>query len=193
MTIPSTELISKVCNEMRGDKDIEICFKEKYNTLRYYFNQIGKIDEIRVTVSMLTKKNSNLKYFTKWKIIGMNIKTKEPLYTSNMFYDNDFNISVNNCITNLYKILPNLKLNKYDGCLYTPENFIDEELGNTYQWGTECSVCLDKTLTQLRCNHYLCVHCWNQIVNYSNTNMKCPLCREDIIDNDDYSGYDTDN
>lgn len=45
----------------------------------------------------------------------------------------------------------------------------------------ECAICLDKSDTLVllpNCNHYFCKSC---IEEHSNTNEKCPICREEMI------------
>lgn len=41
----------------------------------------------------------------------------------------------------------------------------------------ECSVCLEKTITETPCGHRLCIPCWS-IIN--ETKPRCPICREKI-------------
>jgi hypothetical protein len=51
----------------------------------------------------------------------------------------------------------------------------------------ECCVCYNKTKTQTRCKHSLCVRCWSKMYNDicededadEDACVKCPLCRQD--------------
>ena len=53
--------------------------------------------------------------------------------------------------------------------------------------GRECCVCLlnfnYSSVRLFYCNHFVCKKCLINIIdhNYTNCNIKCPLCRSDIV------------
>lgn len=53
----------------------------------------------------------------------------------------------------------------------------------------ECSVCLEKTVTETPCGHRLCIPCWS-IIN--ETKPRCPICREKIDFYDDEESEESD-
>lgn len=49
----------------------------------------------------------------------------------------------------------------------------------------DCSVCLDQTIYKTMCNHYLCQKCFSQLKE-----KKCPSCRTELIEENNFSYED---
>lgn len=44
--------------------------------------------------------------------------------------------------------------------------------------GDDCCVCMERTITKTRCNHFICLPCFQKIKI-----RKCPICRDDLLIN----------
>ena len=109
-------------------------------------------------------------------------------------------ISNENCFKNyLYNILFYthivLKDFEYHQLLYyihhkdDIDNLVNIKLSFIRLFGdkhNECSVCYENTIMKTVCNHYLCQKCFCSLIEKT-----CPLCRENLLSDDEYS-YDID-
>jgi len=95
--------------------------------------------------------------------------------------------SIINSLEYCFDKLKQAKFNKYLCCLEYDEisnqinidNLLCEYLmidtDNKFKRrGDDCCVCMDKTITKTKCNHFICLPCFQQI-----NNRKCPICRDD--------------
>ena len=178
-----------------------------FSKTKYVFKKIQIIDDISVNVEL----KSIVNYKTNFHKLYLHIFTKKifnennsiSLYRSENYeaFYSEPELSLNGmkiCIKKIITILPNLRFVKSMGVLV--ENKYNEPFGEEYLAGIECSVCLEKTITQTNCSHPLCLQCWSKIKK-----NKCPICRssniyvlEDEDDDinlhydDDYDEYDED-
>lgn len=189
MTIPSEKLISRITTVIINSP----CAMKQYE-----FKKITYIDGCDVRVTMYLELENNLKccYFvinssiTHYAIIDGNFTG--DMYSSQRFYFNKEKGAVDLCMIELYRILPDLKIDKLIGRL---SNYIDEEVGNTYVDAENCSVCLEATFTKLHCKHLLCIPC-QYTMHKTDKHFLCPLCRvtsvkydtedEDSVGDSDY-------
>lgn len=72
--------------------------------------------------------------------------------------------------------LNHLKFNKLKGKFqYKITSNFNSVLSNATFTYNECCVCLENTITKLKCNHYICYECKSQLKK-----LKCPMCRKGI-------------
>lgn len=123
-------------------------------------------------------------------------KTKMDYIHSKLKKDNDINNkykfhNFNNSIKSLFKnIIFKLKFDIFLGKFFIPNNEennyltslfnVIESSDNIKSVGDICCVCHEKTATQTKCNHNLCVKCYSKIKKNNGENSICPLCRKYI-------------
>ena len=193
MTIPSRGLISRITTELINSP----CAMKQYD-----FKKIIYIDGCDVTVTIYLELQNNLKcsYFViNTTILSFAYRFKKDftgnMYSSKRFYFNEEQAVVNICMNELYRVLPDLRIDKLLGCMF---DYIDEELENNYVHAENCSVCLEPTHTTLQCKHLLCVPCQYKM-HRINSHFHCPLCRAPSVkyfnenENENENDYDTDN
>jgi len=173
MTIPSERLIEQITNAVISSD----CCRKQYD-----FRDIRRIDGlgVLVTIYLDTNLKVNSSFGIKSRVLGIN----GNIYVSKSFYGDgdpdDVKIVIKKSLQELYRILPDLKADKLNGELHHKNNIIDLELGTTYMNEKEiCSVCLEPTLTQIDCRHYLCICCQDGITELQKGLIfDCPLCRQ---------------
>jgi hypothetical protein len=159
---------------------------------RYYFKNIGKIDNICVNVEIKNKDN--------W---GMYLIV---CYENTMNYDIDDNIrGYISCINKPWSIdvareflsdINNLFYSKIMGMFYTSKEKEEEAINKVRDEDTmsvlftsprllcdgkqidTCCVCLEETIVKTPCNHHLCYGCRYRLEEDEDDMKKCPLCRE---------------
>lgn len=71
-----------------------------------------------------------------------------------------------------------LKFCKFLGRYTTPEKMETRKKYMDFIKHEDCAVCLEPTIVQTKCDHFVCVPCAEKIIkNHKNRNMKCPVCR----------------
>ena len=134
--------------------------------------------------------NKNL-YFTyifyKTKMDCIHTKLKKNNVMNNKYKFHNFNNSIKSLFRN---IIFKLKFDNFFGKFFIPNNeesnyltslfCVIESSDNMKSIGDTCCVCHEKTATQTKCNHNLCVKCYSKIKKNNGENSTCPLCRKYI-------------
>jgi hypothetical protein len=172
------------------------------NTSTIHVNCVKKIDNIPIKLYFYIIKNFK-QYLTGNETIklGFNISIPSHEHVNKLDYDifqNIFILNVNiedpnifkNYIYNIcfycYIVLRDFRFNPMLNYLNHSED-IDELLliknalinlfGNKY----ECTVCMEQTITKTECNHPLCQKCFSSLEQKT-----CPICRNELVDENDY-------
>jgi len=176
---------------------------KKRNNVSTPINSIKKIDNMPVKIYLYVITNYK-EYHNDEEIVklGVNISLLMKDHINKYEYDLLQNIYILNCNINnencfknyIYNILFYthiiMKEFHYHPLLYyihhkdDIDNIVNLKLSFIRLFGNkniECSVCYEKTITKTACNHYLCQKCFCSLIE-----KICPLCRENLIDEDDY-------
>jgi hypothetical protein len=102
--------------------------KSKFEDKHYQFNTIRYIDDMNVRVTIhLSQLNNKTKSYS----VYYEINSEWGVLDIINHYDVDPKTCVKKCMTQLYKDLPDLKIDKLSGYFYLHE-VVDEELSMTY-------------------------------------------------------------
>jgi len=108
-----------------------------------------------------------------------------------------------NVVKFIFELIPQLTFDKFNGKLIEKKEMIDfstiftcfENIEQIEMEYNKCSCCFEKTKTKTKCNHYLCIECWDKIEriyceecnegeddceNEDCGQKRCPICRKDI-------------
>ena len=171
-------------------------------------NSLKKIDNMPIRIYLYVMTNYKEYYNDIDRVkIGVNVSLLIKDHVNKYEYDLLQHIFILNCdITNencfknyLYNILFYthiiLKDFKFHPLLYyiyhkdDIDNIVNIKLSFIRLFGdkhNECSVCYENTIMKTVCNHYLCQKCFCSLIEKT-----CPLCRENLLSDDEYS-YDID-
>jgi hypothetical protein len=160
---------------------------------------ISKIHGIAVDISFEASPRAEWVYF---KIYAMNIDNYNTnLYSKIMHKVSNHTVKdVENFITEQFDFMRDCVFDRMTGkfvlptekeptlCRFIAEFAKDKEhITSTVQ---ECCVCYELTKTRTRCNHYVCVECWNNLNYVDNeeeqAEQPCPMCKTDLsVEEDD--------
>lgn len=155
--------------------------------LKFYFKNT---DEQRYDVHLIVSSNT---------IVDDNCESRTLYFSpqlksnSNTLHTKLDRITLSDIIDNMIEIISQLKLDLFRGLLITEEispsrgaimNLFEGIDSITFE-GDECCVCKEYVNTTTKCNHSLCILCFEQIKIVEDEEeetevRKCPLCREDI-------------
>ena len=145
-------------------------------------------------------------------------------FTDREFYEPEFIDTFKSVLRQSYSIISNLKyvpwlprceiISGFCNGLYTQDvindNSVFDDIFNEFKNSliennvtlyyierVECCVCYNLTINKTKCNHYICLRCFdniNYISNDDNLVKPCPICRNNISidDNDDNDDDDED-
>jgi hypothetical protein len=154
--------------------------KSRCQIPEYEFTHMKNIDDLDVTIKIYLKKHeTNASICISYFDISSSIMAIDGnIYYSERFFGNDESV-VKLCLEELYRVLPDLKVDNLWGCL---RDYIDEGVGTTYVKTDGCCVCHEHTFTKLKyCRHLLCISCQNSWEKISweerEEPFKCPMCQ----------------
>jgi hypothetical protein len=160
---------------------------------------ISKIHGIAVNISFEACPMREWIYF---KIYAMNIENYNTnLYSKYLKVKNNHTVKdVENFITEQFDFMRDCVFDRMTGKFVLPTEkeptlcrFIAEFAKDKEHITTtvrECCVCYELTKTRTRCNHYVCVECWNNLNYVDNEEERaeqpCPMCKADLsVEEDD--------
>jgi hypothetical protein len=187
-----------------GLKDSYVITRAKENgTYIHRFESIQSLQGINVCIDlvfnlmhMLNVKTSS--FNVQLKITHQQMDTYDVLYSCLIDSVSDTSVLyhrevLSNTLDKMKRKLLELQFSTFSGVFITTipkfqiESSFFEDIPTIKFKGNECSICQEITNTKTKCEHYLCVPCFQQIKliqdedNEENLLRRCPMCREDIF------------
>ena len=182
--------------------DDELRMKQYFLNLLYILDEGQELNLGYLTNKFFKLKIIHYKELQKFKIMYttkniLNLESKLcTLYEHNLSYSEIIDIKV---IDEIIFHIKNTKFSKLTGFfyLYNRQNLNYRTIENNniftkhdsnlmlyvlfpeFLKNHNCCVCFDETMTITNCGHYICVICWDKILE-TNKNNGCPLCRSCI-------------
>lgn len=167
-------------------------------TVKYfasYINLIKRINGIKVKCYLRRAEDD---YYFRIEFAGINNEASDVVLGTKKI--NVKSRLAKDMAEELLKYIKNIKFNKFEG-RFEENNFEQielikelQEIENVELHGGECCVCYEHTIIKTSCRHNLCYVCWSGIKvkrdDNGCTEILCPMCRNDIYNND--SDYDSD-